>query len=234
MSARWHLVPPQCCHPPAQPLLLPGVARPAALCRAVRPRTAPTDDLPASLATLRQLPLRRACHVQRSLFPCPSSNPSRPPPPPSPAVLAPSYVSIQDVPRTADHAPSRTFYTFRAAPEVGLARLAAELYQAAGNVHARLSVELAQQKEVRAAGQAGGWAGGPPVPSRRRAQPAAFSAQRLSQADYRRGSALSLPAQESHATICPHLVPLAPDTDPLGSPGSHPLDPCRPWRCWTW
>lgn len=55
---------------------------------------------------------------------------------------------MQDVPRTADHAPSRTFYTFRANYEIAAARLAADLYRAAGNVHARLAAELGANKEL--------------------------------------------------------------------------------------
>lgn len=63
------------------------------------------------------------------------------------------YVSVQDVPRTADHAPSRTFYTFRIQTDAATVRLGAELYRAAANVHARLAHELAQRAEV------GAWAG---------------------------------------------------------------------------
>jgi hypothetical protein len=46
------------------------------------------------------------------------------------------------VPRTADRAPSRTFYTFRCNIGSALGRLAADLYRAAGNLHARLAHEL--------------------------------------------------------------------------------------------
>ncbi|GAB4814781.1 hypothetical protein N2152v2_001827 [Parachlorella kessleri] len=58
------------------------------------------------------------------------------------------YVSIQDVPRTADHAPSRTFYTFHTDLDLAAARLSQDLYRAAGNVHARLAHELGQHREV--------------------------------------------------------------------------------------
>lgn len=57
---------------------------------------------------------------------------------------------MQDVPRTNDHAPSRTFYTFCVNAQAASARLGAELYRAAGNVHARLAYELNQRAEVRA------------------------------------------------------------------------------------
>ena len=72
----------------------------------------------------------------------------RPPPPRSPFTLC-SYLGLQDVPRTADHAPSRTFYTWRANMDAGIARVASDLYRAAGNLHARLTHELTKQ-QVRA------------------------------------------------------------------------------------
>lgn len=52
------------------------------------------------------------------------------------------------MPRTADHAPSRTFYTWRANLQGALARLSADLYRAAANLHKRLCTELVRQKEL--------------------------------------------------------------------------------------
>lgn len=53
-------------------------------------------------------------------------------------MLKAGYVTLQDIPRSADHAPSRTFYTWRADIGVASAKLALELYRAAGNVYCRL------------------------------------------------------------------------------------------------
>ncbi|PRW61528.1 DNA-directed RNA polymerase III subunit RPC3 isoform A [Chlorella sorokiniana] len=64
------------------------------------------------------------------------------------AMLKAGYVTLQDVPRTADHAPSRTFYTWRAKLEPALARLSSDLYRAAGNLHARLMHELDRNQEL--------------------------------------------------------------------------------------
>lgn len=47
------------------------------------------------------------------------------------------YLALQDVPRTTDHAPSRTFYTWRVNVDAAIRRVASDLYRAAGNVHAR-------------------------------------------------------------------------------------------------
>lgn len=73
--------------------------------------------------------------------------------PPTKAFLAPlrwpcSYLALQDVPRTADHAPSRTFYTWRANAGVAKARMASDLYRAAGNLHARLAHEMSKKEEL--------------------------------------------------------------------------------------
>ncbi|PSC73409.1 DNA-directed RNA polymerase III subunit RPC3 [Micractinium conductrix] len=64
------------------------------------------------------------------------------------AMLKSGYLGLQDVPRTADHAPSRTFYTWRANMDAGIARVASDLYRAAGNLHARLTHELTKQQEL--------------------------------------------------------------------------------------
>ena len=73
-----------------------------------------------------------------------------PPTPPLslPACAPCSYLGLQDVPRTADHAPSRTFYTWRVNVDSALARLSSDLYRAAGNLHARLMHELGKQREL--------------------------------------------------------------------------------------
>lgn len=52
------------------------------------------------------------------------------------------------MPRTADHAPSRTFYTWRANAGVAKARMASDLYRAAGNLHARLAHEMSRKEEL--------------------------------------------------------------------------------------
>lgn len=63
-------------------------------------------------------------------------------------MLKAGYLSLQDVPRTADHAPSRTFYTWRANAGVAKARMASDLYRAAGNLHARLAHEMSRKEEL--------------------------------------------------------------------------------------
>ena len=73
-----------------------------------------------------------------------------PPPPRAPCLPSRpcSYLGLQDVPRTADHAPSRTFYTWRVNVDSAMARLSSDLYRAAGNLHARLEHELGKQREL--------------------------------------------------------------------------------------
>ncbi len=58
----------------------------------------------------------------------------------------------QDIPKTSDRAPSRTFYTWHVDWPLTARRLAAELYQVAGNVWMRMQHEQAQVQEVRQAG----------------------------------------------------------------------------------
>lgn len=58
------------------------------------------------------------------------------------------FVGLQDVPRTADHAPSRTLYTWSVNNEAAADKLAAELYKAAFNVYVRCTNEFEQHKEV--------------------------------------------------------------------------------------
>lgn len=62
------------------------------------------------------------------------------------AMLQAGYLTLQDVPRTNDRAPSRTFYTWRASSHVTIARMANDLYRAAGNLHERLAHEVAKPK----------------------------------------------------------------------------------------
>lgn len=57
-------------------------------------------------------------------------------------------LAAQDIPKTADHAPSRTFYTFRAVPEDAFRTLLLNLVQALLNVRLRLQHELLKEKEV--------------------------------------------------------------------------------------
>ena len=58
------------------------------------------------------------------------------------------FVSLQDVPRTTDHAPSRTLYTWRVEIDAAADKLASELYKAALNVCLRLDFEYQRQKDV--------------------------------------------------------------------------------------
>lgn len=60
-----------------------------------------------------------------------------------------TWLRLQDIPRTTDHAPSRTFYTFRVSTDNVCFVLAGNLYQAALNVRLRLQHEMLQEKEVR-------------------------------------------------------------------------------------
>ena len=101
-------------------------------------------------------------------------------------LLAAGAVALQDVPRGADRAPSRTLYTWRADGERAAARLGAEAAFAAGNALARLAVEaerarvsdaVAALKSAAAGGDAAP-AGAPPVTAARAAQLRAYSARR--------------------------------------------------------
>lgn len=59
------------------------------------------------------------------------------------------FVGMQEIPRTADHAPSRTLYTWRVDAAAAAEKLAADLYKAALNVRLRLEHEITQQSDVR-------------------------------------------------------------------------------------
>lgn len=58
------------------------------------------------------------------------------------------FVAMQEIPRTADHAPSRTLYTWRVDAAAAAEKLAAELYKAALNVRLRLEHEKKEQADV--------------------------------------------------------------------------------------
>lgn len=106
-------------------------------------------------------------HALPRISACPRA--SAAPPPPH------RYLQLQDVPRTADHAPSRTFYTWRANSDVAIARVASDLYRAAGNLHARLVHEIRRQQELLdELSQSGDRA--PTVAERRKAEVAALKA----------------------------------------------------------
>ncbi|GAX83075.1 hypothetical protein CEUSTIGMA_g10501.t1 [Chlamydomonas eustigma] len=63
-------------------------------------------------------------------------------------MLRGGFLAMQDIPRTSDRAPSRTFYTWRANYEGAGQQLAGELYAAAGRVWARLRHELDKEREL--------------------------------------------------------------------------------------
>lgn len=89
-------------------------------------------------------------------------------------LLKANYLQLQEVARTADRVPSRTFYLFR----VDLARViecvGTELYRTAAKVRQRLLVELEQEKEVlellEAIARAAGAEGQAPAPALTAAQ----------------------------------------------------------------
>ena len=58
--------------------------------------------------------------------------------------------TVQDVPRTADHAASRTFYTWRVDEAAVHARVEAELLLAACKLRARFQHEYGEHSGVRA------------------------------------------------------------------------------------
>ncbi|WIA34705.1 hypothetical protein OEZ86_013016 [Tetradesmus obliquus] len=75
-------------------------------------------------------------------------------------MLRAGYVQMQDIPRTADRAPTRCFYTWHVDIDAVFGRLAADLYHAAVNLHTRRSHEMRKHSELvelvesaRAAGQ---------------------------------------------------------------------------------
>ncbi|EIE21445.1 hypothetical protein COCSUDRAFT_43175 [Coccomyxa subellipsoidea C-169] len=63
-------------------------------------------------------------------------------------MLRAGFLTLQDVPRTADHSASRTFYTWRVDSTAVTRRVGEELLQAAGNLRARLHHELSEHAEA--------------------------------------------------------------------------------------
>ncbi|GFH06520.1 predicted protein [Haematococcus lacustris] len=63
-------------------------------------------------------------------------------------MLTSGFVFMQDIPKTADRAPTRTFYTWRSDWAVTCDRFAVELYRAAGNVWARLQHEMQRARQL--------------------------------------------------------------------------------------
>lgn len=58
------------------------------------------------------------------------------------------FVSLQDVPRNADRAPSRTFYTWRATLHSSNVRAITMLYRSANNLLARMAAETSKNSEL--------------------------------------------------------------------------------------
>lgn len=58
------------------------------------------------------------------------------------AMLRNGFVSLQDVPRNADRAPSRTFFTWRATLDMATTRISMILYRTANNLLSRMAHEL--------------------------------------------------------------------------------------------
>ena len=63
-------------------------------------------------------------------------------------LLKAEYVQIQEVARTSDHAPSRTFYLWRVDLLRVVEQVGRELYRATSNLRARLIHELSQERET--------------------------------------------------------------------------------------
>ncbi|CAL8469591.1 g9132 [Coccomyxa elongata] len=70
-------------------------------------------------------------------------------------MLRAGFLTLQDVPRTADHAASRTLYTWRVDAAAVTRRVGEELLQTAANLRARLHRELTEHGEVLARVEAG-------------------------------------------------------------------------------
>lgn len=58
------------------------------------------------------------------------------------AMLRNGFIALQDVPRNADRAPSRTFFTWRATFDIASTRVAIMLYRTANNLLSRMAHEL--------------------------------------------------------------------------------------------
>ncbi|GLC40692.1 hypothetical protein PLESTM_001102200 [Pleodorina starrii] len=63
-------------------------------------------------------------------------------------MLADGFVLLQDIPKTADRAPSRSFYTWRVSMPALCDVTAGQLYRAGGRVYQRLKFEMAKEKEL--------------------------------------------------------------------------------------
>ncbi|KAG2501534.1 hypothetical protein HYH03_000041 [Edaphochlamys debaryana] len=63
-------------------------------------------------------------------------------------MLSGGFVMLQDIPKTNDRAPSRTFYTWRVHLTSLSDATAAQLYRAAGRVYQRLKHEMEKEKEL--------------------------------------------------------------------------------------
>lgn len=63
-------------------------------------------------------------------------------------MLRGGFLGLQEISKTSDHAPSRTFYTWRANVAGASECLAAELYKAAFNALTRLKFEMMKDKEI--------------------------------------------------------------------------------------
>lgn len=58
------------------------------------------------------------------------------------------FIMLQDIPKTNDRAPARSFYTWRVNIQAATERLGVELYRAAGNMRARLAHEMGRMKDL--------------------------------------------------------------------------------------
>lgn len=64
------------------------------------------------------------------------------------SMLKDGFLTLQDIPRNADRAPSRTVYTWRASLAGASLRMALDLYKTAGNLMARLATETLARAEL--------------------------------------------------------------------------------------
>jgi DNA-directed RNA polymerase III subunit RPC3 len=64
------------------------------------------------------------------------------------SMLKDGFLTLQDIPRNADRAPSRTVYTWRASLASASLRMALDLYKTAGNLMTRLATETLARAEL--------------------------------------------------------------------------------------
>jgi hypothetical protein len=88
-------------------------------------------------------------------------------------------VGLQDIPRAADRAPSRSFYTWRVDERGGAARVAAESLAAAGNALGRLVHEADAARVGEAAASLAGESSAVASPAASRLAPPPLSEERL-------------------------------------------------------